>query len=249
MPFTEPQTIRLKETDSTNREAFRIMEHTALAEGTVIIAAHQYSGRGQGKTIWESAPGMNLTFSLILRPVFLPPADQFLLNQTIALGLRVGLTSLVANSGITIKWPNDIYYKKGKISGTLIENRIMGNQFEVSVVGIGINVNQAEFSSDVPNPVSLKNITGRVYDLNDTLEIIIESIMNWYNKLFTGKHEEIQESYQEHLLGFGQQLKYLAGEETFSGTIRGLDEYGRLIIERESGRLQAFDIKEVRLLL
>lgn len=249
MPFTEPQTIRLEEIDSTNREAFRIMEHTPLAEGTVIVANHQHSGRGQGITTWESVPGMNLTFSLILRPVFLPPADQFLLNQTIAVGLREGLAGIAADSGLKIKWPNDIYYKKRKISGTLIENRIIGNQFEVSVVGIGINVNQEAFSSDAPNPVSLKNITGNTYDLDDTLEIIIGSIMTWYNKLFTGKHGEIQQCYQEQLLGFGQQLKYFAGEETFSGTIRGLDEYGRLIIERESGRLQAFDIKEVRLLL
>lgn len=249
MPFTEPQTIRLEETDSTNREAFRIMEHTPLPEGTLIVATDQHSGRGQGKTTWESAPGLNLTFSLILRPVFLPPAEQFLLNQTIAMGLREGIARILADTGVLIKWPNDIYYEKSKISGTLIENRILGNQFEVSVAGIGINVNQAVFTSDAPNPVSLINITGRTYDLNNTLEIIIESIMTWYNKLITGKHEEIQKSYQEHLLGFGQPLKYLAGEEIFSGTITGLDEYGRLIIERESGRIQAFDLKEVRLLL
>lgn len=249
MPFTAPKTIRLEETDSTNREAFRILEHTPLPEGTVIVAAHQHSGRGQGKTTWESAPGLNLTFSLILRPIFLHPAKQFLLNQTIAMGLREGLAGILADSGILIKWPNDIYYEKSKISGTLIENQILGNQFEVSVAGIGINVNQAVFASDAPNPVSMKNITGRTYDLNNTMEIIIKSIMNWYNKLITGKHEEIQKSYQEYLLGFGKPLKYLAGEEIFSGTITGLDEYGRLIIERESGRIQSFDLKEVRLLL
>lgn len=241
--------IRLQAIDSTNREAFRLLESGSLAEGTVIMAESQTSGRGQGKTMWESAQGRNLTFSLVLRPVFLPPALQFLLNQTIGLGIRDSLAGHLSPERVCIKWPNDIYCQMGKVSGTLIENRIMGSIFDICVVGIGINVNQEVFTSDAPNPLSIKNITGREYDLEELLHEFLESIGRWYGLLRSGKHHQIKQAYLEHLLGLNEKLRFRSGEESFAGTITGVDQYGRLQILHENQQPLTFDIKEVQMLL
>ncbi len=249
MDLFNTKIIRLDVTDSTNREAFRLLESGSLAEGTVIVAESQSSGRGQGKTKWESAPGRNLTFSLVLRPLFLPPAQQFLLNQTIALSIRDSLAPFLFPERVSIKWPNDIYCRMGKVSGTLIENRIMGNQFDLCVAGIGINVNQEVFTSDAPNPLSLKNLTGIEYDLEDLLQSSLESIGRWYGWLSSGQSQKIQQTYLEHLLGLNDKLRFRAGEDTFAGTITGVDQYGRLQILHENQQTLIFDIKEVQMLL
>ncbi|MBW6497474.1 MAG: biotin--[acetyl-CoA-carboxylase] ligase [Bacteroidales bacterium] len=247
-PFN-PIIHRLQAIDSTNREAFRLLETGSLKEGTVIVAESQSAGRGQGKTMWESAPGLNLTFSLLLRPVFLPPAQQFLLNQTIALGIRDCLSDKLFPERVSIKWPNDIYCKMGKVSGTLIENRIMGGTFDWCVAGIGINVNQEVFSSDAPNPLSIKNLTNRAYDLEEMLNNCLAAIGKWYGMLRNGQLRNIQKVYLEHLMGLNEKGRFKAGKETFAGTITGVDQYGRLQILDENQQNLTFDIKEVQFLL
>jgi len=241
--------IRLDAVSSSNHEAFRLNALKPLDEFTVIITSHQYSGRGQGQTSWESEAGKNLTFSLILRPVFLPPARQFLLNQIIALGIRESISRLIHDERFTIKWPNDICYGKGKVSGTLIENQILGDCFELSVVGIGINMNQEVFVSDAPNPLSLKNINGGEFDLDLALEACLRAIFKWYEKLKDSRFDEIRQAYIEHLLGYGKKIKFASAEETFTSTIAGIDDFGRLVLEGENGIIQAFDMKEITFLL
>ncbi len=240
--------IRFESVASTNSEAFRLNDLEPLGEGTVILAWHQYAGRGQAKTVWESQAGKNLTFSLVLRPLFLPPSRQFLLNQAIALGIREGISRLIHDEKFSIKWPNDIYYKGGKVSGMLIENQILGAAFGLSVAGIGVNLNQEVFVSDAPNPLSLKNINGGEYDSDTALEACLRAIFKWYEKLKDRRFEEIRQAYLEHLLGLGKTMGFACASGTFSGVIRGVDEFGKLVIERENGQKQAFDFKKVSFL-
>lgn len=249
MPDNKPLIIHLETTDSTNREAFRMLEASGPAEGTAILAKHQYSGRGQGQASWESEPGQNLTFSIILRPVFLPPASQFLLNQAVALGVREGIAKLLpAKENILIKWPNDIYRNDRKISGTLIENQIMGNRLLVAVAGIGININQDHFSNDAPNAIALKTISGNEYDLSKAFETVYFFIMKWYQVLKNENHSLIRQLYLKHLLGLGETRQFACKNKVFSGEITGIDPYGRILIRQNDGRLSSFDIKEVRFL-
>ncbi len=249
MSTFSPKIIRYKALDSTNREAFRLDEKGSLSEGTVVLAESQLAGRGQGSTYWESAPGLNLTFSLVLRPVFLPPAQQFLLNQTIALGIRDSLSTFLFPERVSIKWPNDIYCRRGKISGTLIENRIMGHRFDLCVAGIGINVNQEVFTSDAPNPISLRNLTGKQFEPEEVLQRCLDAIGQWYEELRSEVIQKIQKTYLEHLMGLNKCMRFRAAQETFAGVITGVDLYGRLQILCENQQLQTFDIKEVQLLL
>lgn len=240
--------IRFESVASTNQEALSLNAIEPLDEGTVILAWHQYAGRGQGKSKWESEAGKNLTFSLVLRPLFLPPARQFILNQAIALGIREGLARLINDDRFSIKWPNDIYYNAGKVSGMLIENQITGAFLVLSVAGIGINLNQEVFVSDAPNPLSLKNINGADFDSNIALKVCLRAIFKWYEKLKLQQFEQIRHTYLENLLGFGIPMKFGCASGTFSGVISGVDDYGKLIIERGNRHLQAFDFKEVSFL-
>jgi BirA family biotin operon repressor/biotin-[acetyl-CoA-carboxylase] ligase len=243
------QLIRLKETDSTNREVFRLLQTQTLPEGTILITENQFAGRGQGQSSWESEPGKNLTFSLILRPVFLPPAEQFYLNQTIALGIKDCLEKFLPSDTISIKWPNDIYFANGKIAGILIENRILGSQFDLSVAGIGINVNQLTFLSNAPNPVSMINISGKSFILDHVLETCAENILSWYQVLKNQEFPKIKLAYITNLYGFGKWLGFKSSEKLFQGMISGVDDYGRLQIKEPNGHTHSFDFKEVSFML
>ncbi len=161
----------LASTNDTAREKF-------YRHGDVIVADAQTAGRGQRGNVWSSSPGLNLMFSVVLEPVFLPAAEQFRLLQCVALSL----SDMFGSYGLDarIKWTNDIYVGDRKIVGVLMEQSLRGGYMDRCVVGIGINVNQQEFVSDAPNPVSLWQITRHEYDLgsllNDVCMAIIEAV-------------------------------------------------------------------------
>ena len=156
--------------ESTNDEARRLIE--GLDNLSVIAARCQTAGRGQGDHKWHSMRGENLTFSVVLKfgggaLAPLEARDALLITQTVTLALRLYL----AGEGIAarIKWPNDIYAGDRKVCGILIENILRGGEVSSSIIGIGLNLNQKEFPSDLPNPVSLSMLTGRTYVLEDEL--------------------------------------------------------------------------------
>ena len=137
--------------DSTNSQANR--ELADAPHGSVWVADFQTAGRGQRGNKWESKAAENLTFTILLRPAFLHPSQQFLISQIASLGVLRYLNSKGLEA--KIKWPNDIYIGNRKICGMLIENSISADKMSASIVGIGLNLNQREFSSDAPNPTSL----------------------------------------------------------------------------------------------
>lgn len=153
----QPRIIRLEETTSTNNYLRGLVGKESLPEGSIVVTEYQTAGRGQVGNTWESEPGKNLMFSIILYPDFLPANRQFLISQIAALSVKETLDAYV--DGITVKWPNDIYWRDKKICGMLIENDLTGHSLYCSVIGIGININQREFLSDALNPVSLVQIT------------------------------------------------------------------------------------------
>ena len=153
--------------DSTNAEAWR--RSGELENLTVIAARSQTAGRGQRGNTWTSAPGENLTFSILLRhPADFPASGLIRVNWLTALSVRDFLAGFGINA--TIKWPNDIYVGRRKICGILIENRLTP---PLSVIGIGLNVNQTEFPVELLNPVSIKMLTGVSTDLEKALECFL----------------------------------------------------------------------------
>src|SRR5581483_6581831 len=115
------------------------------AEGFIVRAVEQYAGKGQRGSSWLSAPGMNLTFSLLLEPKFLSLNNQFWLTKALALALAEFVASVLPNTLVSIKWPNDIYVNDCKIAGILVENILEKSTIKFCIAGIGINVNQDSF--------------------------------------------------------------------------------------------------------
>ena len=147
--------LKLTETASTNDV---LLAHPAPSNGEMVVAVAEYqtAGRGQAGNSWESERGKNLLFSILTCPQNIAIADQYVLSMAGALALKAALDRYTDH--ITLKWPNDIYWHDRKISGTLIETTVKGKRIDRCVYGIGLNVNQSEFRSNAPNPVSLYNI-------------------------------------------------------------------------------------------
>ena len=156
-------------------------------------AGYQTAGRGQAGNSWESEADKNLLCSIVLPP----QQNLFDLNVMVSVAVhRMVSQKLIANSQkLTIKWPNDIYWEDKKIAGILIENAILGTELSYSIAGIGLNVNQQEWQSDAPNPVSLRQITGREYDLDELMRALVREI----NKVLDEPKETVWSYYRTHL--------------------------------------------------
>ncbi len=244
MNLTHPF-IELQNVDSTNLYAEQLLKKQRVPEGTVIIAHEQTSGKGQGDNKWESEPGKNATFSLILFPGFLHPGQQFLLNKTVSLGVLDFISRLKIEQKCSIKWPNDIYAGDRKIGGILIQNTICGIAFESCIAGIGVNINQEIFHACLQNPVSLKQIIGKDYPVKDAVDIIINCIDERYQQLEQGVYETIDQEYRKLLLGIDEWRDYVVDKKVIKGKIRDVNEIGMLMMEMENGSIQSFNHGEI----
>lgn len=221
--------IYLPTCHSTNDIAAELVRIDPSMEGAVVITDDQTKGRGQRGTTWVSQPRMNLTMSVVLTPVFLPIPDQFLISQSIALGVTTYLSKY--SDKVKIKWPNDIYVGDKKICGTLIENSIQGSVLGSSIAGIGLNINQIAFEGG--RGTSLAAITGHDFSLKEEFSKLVHHLDAWYFKLRSGQQEEIRREYLKYLLGYNQLRRFRYENEAISGTVTGITDYGKLCIQFE----------------
>ena len=162
----------LENTDSTNDELRRRLDQSG--DLFIIATESQSAGRGQGDHTWHSAPGQNLTFSILLRHRSLEASDALAVTSIMTLGIR----DYLHTKGIEpwIKWPNDIWVGEKKICGILVENSIRAGRIDFSIVGVGLDLNQTDWPSELPNPVSLKELTGQEYDTHEELRQLSEAL-------------------------------------------------------------------------
>jgi BirA family biotin operon repressor/biotin-[acetyl-CoA-carboxylase] ligase len=232
---------------STNTYATGLIRTKMVPEGTIIHAAFQSAGRGQTGNQWESEAGKNLLISIILYPVSLNPSDQFLISMMVSLGICDYLGGKI--SGCRIKWPNDIYVNNDKIAGILIENSIMENTILNSVAGIGLNINQLEFSTNVPNPISMSFITGIEYDPEVCLRQLAISIDKRYSQLMAGEHREIRRNYNSQLYRLNEWNDFSASGSLFRGRILSVKDDGMVRIERDDNSIREYSFSEVDFIL
>ena len=241
--MTYPEPIVLAETTSTNTYLAALCQKEACAELTTVYSSFQSAGRGQRGNSWESEAGKNLLFSFVVYPEFLETHRQFYLSQVTALALHDVLSSYT--EGISIKWPNDIYWKDRKICGMLIENDLSGQHLYCSVVGIGHNINQEIFRSDAPNPVSLTQITGKVYDREEVLARFLRIFFNYYFLLLQEKEEEIRTAYMAALYHGDGYYFYIDENGSFEARIHAIEPTGHLILQLRDGERRRYAFKEV----
>lgn len=242
--FVGQSIIRLDEVDSTNRFALELIAKSNPPEGTVVITRSQTAGRGQIGSHWESEPDKNITLSVILYPGFLLPRKQFLLYVMASLAVYDTLAPFLS-TGLRIKWPNDLYFRKNKICGMLLQNTLRGDRILSCVLGIGINVNQIHFRSDAPNPSSLALETSREYDLWVLVNRLCQHLENRYFQLKSGREDHLKKEYVQKLYRLGEQGLFLTSSgEKIQGMISGISPAGKLLISTEEGQ-RVFDIKEI----
>ena len=243
--------LHLEETDSTNRYLADLCDKERMPEYTTVQADYQTAGKGQRGNHWESERGMNLLFSFVLYPAFLEARRQFLLSQLIALSVKEELD--LYTEGISIKWPNDIYWKEKKICGMLIENELTGTGIARCVAGIGLNINQTVFRSDAPNPVSLRQITGQACNPTDILAGILARVQSYYEPLRTPGAEassaDITARYAAALFRREGWHPYEDASGRFMACLLRVEPDGRFLLQDETGKERGYLFKEVQYIL
>lgn len=232
---------------STNTVAAEMLRDSTPPEGTVITASYQEAGRGQPGNRWESEPGKNLLMSVILYPVMVRPADQFIISRMVSLAVL----DLVARHtpSARIKWPNDIYAGNDKIAGILIENSIMGDTLGSTVAGIGLNVNQTVFISGAPNPTSLKQITGNDHDLTAVTQELMSTLDRRYDMVRKVEASLLEDEYHAALYRAGEWHQYSDDSGVFEGMIERVMSDGMLSVRRRNGVTRLYAFREIDYIL
>ena len=239
-PFIELQSV-----DSTNKYAMALVHQTHLTEGQdeaqhgmAIFTHEQISGKGQRGKTWTSEKGSNIALSILLNPFPLRVSEQFMLSVCMAVSVQK-FFSQYAGDETKIKWPNDLYWRDRKAGGVLIENVIGSMNLETggrqaegwkwAIAGIGININQTSFPSDLTNPVSLKQITGKTFYPIELAKELCKVIDENYHLLLSGNIETLFNYYQQHLYKKDEKVKLKKGNRVFETTVKGVSEEGQLI--------------------
>lgn len=226
-PFYE-----LTEVDSTNNYAMRQVQAQMAVHGATWFAHYQKSGKGQRGKAWDASHGENIMMSSVLDPGFLSIDNQFLLNITVALACFDFFVTY-SDDATKIKWPNDIYWKDRKAGGILIENVLQGKEWKNSIAGIGININQTLFPDFLPNPVSLKQITGKTFDVIRLAKDLCKCLNVRWKQLRDQKHGELLSEYLKHLYKIGEKVTFRMNNKELNAVITGVNERGELLVDSE----------------
>ena len=239
--------IHFEQIDSTNAYLQRKQSECDI-RNWVVSTDEQTAGKGMGNNSWESEVGKNLTFSLALDMSFLPAERQFLLSEAVPLGIIEVLDRLLPSEKLSIKWPNDIYYESHKLAGILINSTIKANMMDVSIIGIGLNVNQMHFQNWPTHPISMKMISGKEYILQPLLEQVAESIDHKVEALKSAP-SDIEQKYLQRLYRYRTWADYEVEGKVLRLFMTGIDTFGRLTLVDETEKEYCFDVKEIKFVL
>lgn len=227
--------IHIDETDSTNQW---LKEHiNDFEQPTVVLTEYQTAGRGCGTNKWESERGKNLLFSILIHPYGVRAHRQFRFSMAISLAICKALGQHIGD--LSIKWPNDIYWRNGKIAGILIENTLVGKSVKDCIIGIGLNINQREFHSNAPNPVSMWQICEEETDR----ESILQDILRYFEE-YMGKYNK--EEYLSMLYRRKGYFPYADKDGAFMAEIVDVEDDGHLVLNDDNGQQRRYAFKEIR---
>jgi BirA family biotin operon repressor/biotin-[acetyl-CoA-carboxylase] ligase len=235
--FMEFKIVHINETDSTNRW----LKENGEGE-MVVVAGYQTAGKGCGTNSWESERGKNLTFSMLIHPEGIPANRQFHITEAVSVALCETLEAYIYNK-VEIKWPNDIYVGDQKICGVLIENRLQGTEIKESIIGIGLNVNQREFKSDAPNPVSLYQLSDLETDLDELLIKFLTEFDSAYQCVTTPI------AYRQRLYRKGKEALYRDQAGTFKAKLMNVSSDGRLLLVDQDNHERCYAFKEIEYII
>ena len=223
-PFTELEAV-----DSTNNYAMAAAKNGTAKWGEAWFAHRQLQGKGSRGKSWNTGTSENIALSVLLQPQPLFSFENFLLTATVALAVY-DLFDHYAPGNISIKWPNDVYWRDRKAAGILIENSFRGSDWQWSVAGMGLNINQTVFDPAILNPVSLKQITGKTYDTVALAKELCHHLQTRYEQLQQNKDTVLQ-NYNGVLYKRHQEVALKKGSIIFRGIIKQVNKDGSLEVD------------------
>ena len=230
-PIGEPF-FELHEVDSTNIYAIDKVQANLAAHGTAFFANRQFAGKGQRGKDWISENGSNIILSVVIDPSFLLAAlavfDFF---------------SSYAGEETKIKWPNDIFWRDRKAAGILIENHLQGNKWQYSIVGVGININQTQFSPLIQQAVSLKQITGKTYQPVVLAKEFCSFLEKRYLDLKAGQLVQQLNAYNEHLYKKDEIVRFKKDAIVFKAQVKSVNDRGEILLK--DGLQDSFQFGEI----
>jgi len=244
--FIGQNKVFLPETDSTNSYAINLLKNVNCIEGTVVYTDNQTQGKGQRGNTWHSESSMNITLSLILKPHFLASKNIFYLSKITSLALYDVLTECLGfgQFDIKIKWPNDMLVNRKKIAGVLIENSLLDNKINWSIIGIGFNVNQMQFAG-LDTATSLKLLDQDHRSLDKIMDSIFIHFEKWYLKLKQNHLAEIDENYHNFLFGMHREMTFQSNGIQINAFVEGVSPEGLLRLRNENNHEQLYNMKEI----
>ena len=244
--------IHLHQTASTN-DYLRALPSPQDDSMTVVYADWQTAGRGQGSNKWESEAGKNLLFSILVCPTSIDITRQFVLSMAEALALKEAIDSVISQGcdgeDVRLKWPNDIYWRDNKISGTLIETTLSGKTIKTCIFGTGIDVNQTVFRSEAPNPLSLCSIVGTQIDREALLESIVTCFERYYKMVVDHNYDRIADAYKAALYRRTGMHRYADRNGEFCAEIKDVALNGTLTLQTDTGETRHYAFKEVKFII
>jgi BirA family biotin operon repressor/biotin-[acetyl-CoA-carboxylase] ligase len=239
--------IELQSVDSTNNYAMARVAEGMAQHGIAYFAHEQTAGKAQRGKIWISEKGANIMMSIVVKPLFLQPSEQFKLSACVAVALHDFFKGY-AGEETKIKWPNDIYWRDRKAAGILIENVISTGELAIgnwqwAIVGIGVNLNQVDFPQELQNPVSLKQITGENYYTIEKAKELWKTINFFLDQFESEGFDFIFEAYNKNLYKKNEKVRIKKGSRAFEATIKSVSTIGQLVVDH--GIEERFDFGDI----
>jgi len=237
--------IEIPTVDSTNIYAMQQVHARMTKHGTVYFAHEQTQGKGQRGRSWSSRKAENIILSVVYEPLSINPSSAFLLSSAVALACY-RFCKVHTGDEMSIKWPNDLYWRDRKAGGILIENLVRGNQWEFAIAGIGLNINQVSFPAELPNPVSFRQITGKEFQVLQLARELCRHLQESW-RLMIEFPEKIALEYNQALYKRGELVKLRQDNRIFEARIDRVNANGQL--EVFSSMPETFNFGEVTWIL
>ena len=237
--------IKLDTADSTN--SWVALNEPHIDTPALVYCVSQTAGRGQRGNKWESQPGKNITASLVFHPDNFAACHQFKISEAVS----SALVAYLKEKGVEakVKWPNDIYVGDKKICGILVEHMVTGRNITRTIAGFGLNLNQKEFLSDAPNPVSLIQLTGKEYNLETEIEIVAnileKALLKMNDENVHGDFLNCLYRHDHRTHKFHDKIK----NETIKARIHDVAPDGVLSLMTDTGEKRDYAFKEVEFII
>ncbi|HRN79653.1 MAG TPA: biotin--[acetyl-CoA-carboxylase] ligase [Ferruginibacter sp.] len=217
----------LEQVDSTNNYAMQQVHAGMAKHGMCWMTYYQSAGKGQRGKNWESRPGESVLMSVAVQPRAVFNLQHFHFHAVVALACGKFLSQQTDES-FSLKWPNDLYWRDRKAGGILIENIIRGNSWNWAVIGIGLNIHQEDFGPHTHRAVSLRQITGRLFNVESLARQLHRQLLEDIDNVTANSLPHILNDYNEHLYKKNTEMAFIHNGEACTAKVHRVDEYGRL---------------------